>query len=114
MTVDENKKNARPDRNARAGGCKTDGLKKKKIEFSKFLVTWALVLTTICVAVSYCLALFDHDPVQDVTVSVATACIAIGVAYQAKSYGEKNSRNKYGVDMHGEKIQKDEDEGAVG
>ena len=87
---------------------------KKKMEFSKLLVTWALVLTTICVGLSYGLAFADHDPVQEVTVSVATACIAIGVAYQAKSYGEKNSRNKYGVDCNGCKIQNDEDEDAVG
>ena len=88
--------------------------KKKKMEFSKFLVTWALVLTTICVTLSYGLAFTDHDPVQEVTVSVASACIAIGVAYQAKSYGEKNSRNKYGVDRNGYKIQNDDDESAVG
>ena len=93
--------------------------KKKRIEFSKILVTWALVLTTVCVIVSYGLALFDHDPVQEVTVAVASACIAIGVAYQAKSYGEKNSRNKYGVDRNGSKIDpiindNIEDESAVG
>ena len=73
--------------------------RQNKVEFSKLLVAWALVLTTLCVAVSYALSFFDHDPVQEVTVAVASACIAIGVAYQAKSYGEKNSRNKYGVKL---------------
>lgn len=80
--------------------------RNRKIEFSKILVTWALILTTICVAVSYGLSFFDHDPVQEVTVAVASACIAIGVAYQAKSYGEKNSRNKYGVTL----VDNDDDE----
>lgn len=89
---------------------------KKKMEFSKILVTWALTLTTICVLISYGLSLFDHDPVSDVTVSIAGACIAIGVGYQAKSFGEKNSRNKYGVDNHGREIEPntDDDESAVG
>ena len=89
---------------------------KKKYEFSKFLVTWALVLTTVCVALSYGLSFFDHDPVPDVTVAVASACIAIGVAYQAKSYGEKNSRNKYGVDNQGRRISptSNEDDEALG
>lgn len=73
--------------------------KKKRIEFSKILVIWALVLTTLCVIASYGLSFCDHDPVQEVTVAVASACIAIGVAYEAKSYGEKNSRNKYGVKL---------------
>ena len=76
---------------------KTRRRKKKKIEFSKLLVTWALALTTACVLLSYVLSMTDHDPVQDVTVAVASACIAIGVAYEAKSFGEKNSRNKYGI-----------------
>lgn len=88
--------------------------KKKKVEFSKILVTWALVMTTVCVVISYCLAMSDHDPAQEVTVAVASACIAIGVAYEAKSYGEKNSRNKYGIDKDGNKIENNEDEGAVG
>ena len=88
--------------------------KKKKLEFSKMLVTWALIMTTVCVVISYGLAMFDHNPAQEVTVAVASACIAIGVAYEAKSYGEKNSRNKYGVDRNGNKIENDEDEGTVG
>lgn len=73
--------------------------RKTKIEFSKFLVTWALSLTSACVALSYILSWLDHDPCMDVTQSVVTTCIAIGVAYEAKSYGEKNSRNKYKVDI---------------
>lgn len=71
--------------------------KKQKTEFSKKLVTWALVVTTVCLVVSYGLAFLDHDPCSELTVSVTGACIAIAVAYEAKSYGEKNSMNKYGV-----------------
>lgn len=97
-------------------GTKKKRRKRKKAEFSKILVTWALVLTTLCVALSYGLSFTDHDPASDVTVAVASACIAIAVAYEAKSFGEKNSRNKYGIDNGGHKIDPDadDDENAVG
>ena len=75
---------------------------KKKMEFSKKLVIWALVMTTICLTVSYVLALMDHDPCTEITVCVASTCIAIAVAYEAKSFGEKNSRNKYGLSEYWE------------
>ena len=90
--------------------------KKKKKEFSKILVVWALVLTTSCIALSYILSFTNHDPASDVTVAVASACIAIAVAYEAKSFGEKNSRNKYGVDRNGHKVETNhnDDEDAVG
>lgn len=90
--------------------------KKKKFEFSKILVSWALLLTTLCVSFSYALSFTDHDPASEVTVAVATACIAIAVAYEAKSFGEKNSRNKYGIEMNAHRMEQDEDdnEDAVG
>lgn len=89
--------------------------KKKKREFSKFLVVWAIVLTSVCIGISYLLALLDHDACSDITVSVVTTCVAIAVAYEAKSFGEKNSRNKYGVDENGHKIDScTDDENAVG
>lgn len=77
----------------------------KKMEFSKKLVIWALVMTTVCVLLSYALSLFDHDGCQEVTVAVVTTCVAIAVGYEAKSFGEKNSRNKYGIDEDGNKIE---------
>lgn len=89
--------------------------KRKKIEFSKILVAWAMALTTLCVIFSYVLSFSDHDPASDVTVAVVSTCIAIAVAYEAKSYGEKNSRNKYGVDQNGYGIASGtDDENAVG
>ena len=78
--------------------------KKKKMEFSKKLVIWALIVTTVCITVSYTLSMLDKDSCQEVTVSVATACIAIAVSYEAKSLGEKHSRNKYGIDEDGNRI----------
>ena len=79
--------------------------KKHRTEFSKKLVVWALAMTTLCVLLSYVLSLFDHDGCQDVTVAVVTTCVAIAVGYEAKSFGEKNSRNKYGIDEDGNKIE---------
>lgn len=72
---------------------------KKKTEFSKKLVTWAMVVTTASIVLSYILALLDHNPVTDVTVAVITTCVAIAVSYEAKSLGEKHSRNKYHVTL---------------
>lgn len=69
----------------------------KKTEFSKRLVTWAMVITTMAIVLSYILALLDHNPVTDVTVAVISTCVAIAVSYEAKSLGEKHSRNKYHV-----------------
>lgn len=77
---------------------------KKKIEFSKILVIWALVITTLCITSSYLLALFDHDSCENITVGVVSTCIAIAVSYEAKSLGEKHSRNKFGLDENGCKI----------
>lgn len=74
---------------------------KKKTEFSKRLVAWAMVVTTACIAVSYGLSWTDHDSCQEITIAVVTACISIATAYEAKSYGEKNSRNKYGCSADG-------------
>lgn len=76
---------------------------KKKMEFSKKLVIWALTVTTICLIVSYVLSWGDHDACTEITVAVVTTCIAIAVSYEAKSYGEKNSRNKYGIDEEGKR-----------
>ena len=74
--------------------------KKKKFEFSKVLVVWAMSITTICIALSYILAALGLDSCSEVTYAVVTTLTAIAVAYEAKSYGEKNSRNKYGVDIN--------------
>lgn len=71
----------------------------KKTEFSKKLVTWAMVITTMAIALSYMLAMLDHDPVTDVTVAVISTCVAIAVSYEAKSLGEKHSRNKYHITL---------------
>ena len=81
--------------------------KGKPPEFSKLLVAWALVFTVLCVGLSYYLAFNDHDACADLTIAVVTLCGGIAVSYEAKSYGEKNSRNKYGIDSDGNRFQDD-------
>ena len=71
----------------------------RKTEFSKKLVAWAMVVTTAVISFSYILSLLDHDPVTDVTIAVISTCVAIAVSYEAKSFGEKHSRNKYHVTL---------------
>lgn len=83
--------------------------KAKKTEFSKKLVVWALTVTTVCIFLSFVLAFTDHATCDEVTTTVAQACIAIAVSYEAKSFGEKNSRNKYGIDADGNRITQDTD-----
>lgn len=80
------------------------------MEFSKKLVLWALIFTTLCVITSYLLAANGLDTASEVTTVVVTSCIAIAVSYEAKSFGEKNSRNKYGVDINGKPMCQDDDE----
>ena len=58
-----------------------------------------MVITTMAIVLSYMLAMLDHDPVTDVTVAVISTCVAIAVSYEAKSLGEKHSRNKYHITL---------------
>lgn len=74
---------------------------KKPMEFSKKLVAWALIITTLSILTSYVLSIIGCDPCQEITIAVITTCVAVAVGYEAKSFGEKNSRNKYGVDEDG-------------
>lgn len=74
---------------------------KKKMETSKKLAWWAVVVATLTIITHYTLTALGLEPSADVTVAIVTACISYLVAYAAKSYGEKASRNKYGLDADG-------------
>ena len=78
--------------------------KRKKIEFSKYIVLWAVAFTIICVFISYALAMCGLDTCSEITSNVIIACIGIVSGYMAKSFAEKNSRNKYGIDEFGNKV----------
>jgi L-asparagine transporter-like permease len=74
---------------------------KKKREFSKILAAWATVIATVTIAASVVLAVFDKQPVTDLSIAVFTACIGYLITYAGKSAYEKNSRNKHGLDEFG-------------
>ena len=77
------------------------------MEFSKKLAVWAVVVATLALAMSWLLALLDKQPVTDVANTVFTACTGYLISYAAKSYGEKASRNKHGLDAEGNPINRE-------
>lgn len=74
---------------------------KKKTEFSKKVVLWVLVLTTLTVAGSFLLAAFDKQTVESLTSVIVTSLAVIIVTYCVKSLGEKASRNRHHLDANG-------------
>lgn len=85
---------------------------KKKIEFSKVLVSWALVITSLCIIASYALSIQGLEPCAEITEAVITTNLGIVAAYEAKSFGEKNSRNKYNISLEDLEEESDEGQGA--
>lgn len=77
---------------------------RKRIEYSKFLAAWALGAATVCLAVTYMLSANDHDPCETVTIAIVTAAASVVDFYMHKSYKEKDSRNRYGIDAEGNKM----------
>ena len=60
----------------------------------------------MCVAISwvtwsYVLASLGKDPVENLAIAIVSTLIVALLAYFVKSFGEKNSRNKYKVDENG-------------
>lgn len=82
--------------------------KRKRIEFSKIIVIWVLVITTLTVAGSYVLSIFHRDTVEGLAGILVSSCAVCLVSYAIKSLGEKHSRNKYHLDADGNPISKEE------
>ena len=64
------------------------------------------MLVLICASMtwvtwSYVLASFGKDPVENLAIAIVSTLIVALLAYFVKSFGEKNSRNKYKVDENG-------------
>ena len=74
---------------------------RKKIDTSKLLALWAVVIATLSVIASITLSAFDKQPLTDMTNTVFMACIGYLITYASKSAFEKHSRNMYGVDANG-------------
>lgn len=74
---------------------------KKSLSYSQ-----KLLLVLMCVAISwvtwsYVLASLGKDPVENLAIAIVSTLIVALLAYFVKSFGEKNSRNKYKVDENG-------------
>ena len=81
--------------------------KPKKREWMKILTVWAICIATVAVLGPLVLAAFDKICPYD-TSPVFAGCITVIVTYAAKSFGEKSSRNKYGLDEDGKPRVKEE------
>lgn len=86
-------------------------MKKKfklpKIEFTKVIVLIMTVFGIRWVEISYYLAGQGFDSNSEVTVAVVSVMLAVVyAAYMGKSYAEKNSRNKYDIEIDGAKKKK--------
>lgn len=79
----------------------------KKREWMKMLTLWAVAIATAAALGPLVLAAFDKLCPFD-TSPVFTGCITVIVTYAAKSYGEKASRNKHGLDENGRPWAKEE------
>ena len=74
---------------------------KKKLTISHKLIITLLVVSIVWVSASYVLAALGKEALQELSSTVVSVLIIGLVAYFIKSFGEKNSRNKYGVDEDG-------------
>ena len=77
---------------------------RRKIEFSKILAIWAILIASVSVIITYILAVLDHQTASDVTVAVFTGSIGYLISYAAKSATEKVSRNRHGLDKNGKPL----------
>ena len=80
---------------------KRDRRKTRKMDFSKKVLVWVIILTSVGFTSSFILAFFDKNPVTEITTTLLASCVGSIVAYSVKSAFEKNSRNKYHLDADG-------------
>lgn len=75
--------------------------KSKKLTFSQKLLLVLLSISAIWVTWSYILATIGKEPIENLAIAIVSTLILGLLAYFIKSFGEKNSRNKYKVDECG-------------
>ena len=63
--------------------------RKKKMEFSKILAVWAVLIATGTAVTSYILAAFYRESVSDVTITIFTACIGYLITYAGKAWPKR-------------------------
>jgi len=76
-------------------------MQKRRIEFSKRVVITMMVISCCWVSLSFVLSWFGKETLEGLTQTIVTTLLASIVGYFAKSFFEKNSRNKYGLDADG-------------
>lgn len=74
---------------------------KRRVEFSKRVVVAMMVISCGWVSLSFVLSWFGKETLEGLTETIVTTLLASIVGYFAKSFFEKNSRNKYGLDVDG-------------
>ena len=79
---------------------------KKKMETSKKLAWWAVMVATASLITHYALTALGMEPSGELTGGVFTACIGYLITYAGKSLGEKMSRNRHGLDADGNPLRK--------
>ncbi len=87
------------EREEKAEKYKTRKAKWKKIEFSKLIIIAIFALCSRWVELTYRLAMADKEQIaEQLAIAIVTTLLGSIVAYSIKSFGEKNSRNKYKVE----------------
>lgn len=87
-------------------------MKNRKPEFKKSILLIIIFFCMACVVWSFILASVGSYEVNDNLASTMFATV-VGtyISYVLASYGEKNSRNKYGIDKDGNKRPKEGEKG---
>ena len=79
---------------------------RKKMETSKKLAWWAVMVATASLITHYVLTSLGMEPSGELTGGVFGGCIGYLITYAGKSLGEKMSRNKHGLDVDGNPLRK--------
>lgn len=78
-------------------------------ETKKILAVILIICGIVWVSVSYILAAVgQYSTNETISTAVVYAILGVFASYTISSYAEKNSRNKYGIDRDGNKINEDD------
>lgn len=72
---------------------------KIKIEFTKILVITIILITSRWIELTYKLAQQGKEQIaENLSMTIASVILGTIITYALKSYGEKNSKNKYNIE----------------
>ena len=81
-------------------------MKKRKMEFKKKLALFSILIIISVTLADFVLAFMSLPVPETMSYTIVSAAFAYLVAYATTSTVEKNSRNKYGIDIDGNPILK--------